>query len=168
MPIADWTRDALTDGGFEGWVPWKHCPVALSAIPNDAGGVYVVYRLDDGPPRFLERSPAGTWRGEPTVTREALEANWVPGAAVLNVGKANHGRLRARLREYIGFGRGGRSRHAGGRLIWQVADPEDLLVAWRILPRDEDPRAVETAMISSFRQDHGKPPFANDPNRLGR
>jgi len=101
MPIADWTRDALTDDGFEGWVPWKHCPVALSAIPNDAGGVYVVYRLDDGPPRFLERSPAGTWRGEPTVTREALEANWVPGAAVLNVGKANHGRLRARLREYM-------------------------------------------------------------------
>ena len=67
---------------------------------------------------------------------DALGANWVPGAHVLNIGKANHGRLRARLREYIGFGRGGRSRHSGGRLIWQLADSEDLLVAWRLLPLD--------------------------------
>ncbi len=168
MSRREWTREALTSDRFIGWVPWSACPAALSQIAPGAGGVYVVYRPSLASPEFIEKSPAGIWRGDPTVRREALEANWVPRAQVLNIGKANHGRLRDRLKEYINFGRGGRSRHAGGRLIWQLADSEDLLVAWKSLSRDTDPEAEERTMIARFRADYGKPPFANNPDRMGR
>jgi hypothetical protein len=73
------------------------------------GGVYVIYRDDAEVPAYLDRSPAGTFRGDPSVNRESLEANWVPGAQVLYIGKANHGRLRKRLGEFIDFGRGGKN-----------------------------------------------------------
>lgn len=84
MSKRDWTRAALTRDGFLGWVPWSACPAGLGTIDPAAGGVYVVYRPELAEPVFLERSPAGTWRGDPTVSRDALEANWVPGAQVLN------------------------------------------------------------------------------------
>jgi hypothetical protein len=53
-------------------------------------------------------------------------------------------------------------------LIWQLDQSERLLVAWKTLPTETDPPAVEKAMIAAFRNDYGKPPFANDPDRLGR
>ncbi|HEX7246271.1 MAG TPA: hypothetical protein VF245_11985 [Solirubrobacterales bacterium] len=95
-------------------------------------------------------------------------ANWVPDAHVLNIGKANHGQLRNRLAAYCSFGEGGRGRHYGGRLIWQLADSEKLLVAWRKLDTpDVNPYEVEQKMIRAFKSVYGKPPFANAPHRLG-
>lgn len=164
MSRRDWTRAALTRDGFVGWVPWSACPAALDTIDREAGGVYVVYRTGNDAPVFRSRSPAGTWRGDPTVSPEQIEANWVPGAKVLNIGKADHGRLRTRLREYIDFGRGGKSRHSGGRLVWQLADSEAQLIAWRIVPLPAAAVDVEKAMIARFRVDYGVRPFANDPH----
>ncbi len=163
-----WTPAALAARGFQGWVRWSDCPSALRVIPREAGGVYVVCRDGIIEPDYLDTSPAGTFRGDPTVPREALEANWVPDAHVLYIGKANHGRLRTRLTEYVDFGRGGRRRHWGGRLIWQLASADGLQVAWRVLPIDADPLAEEATMIASFIDAYGKPPFANRPDRLGR
>jgi hypothetical protein len=47
-----------------------------------------------------------------------------------------------------------------------LVDAADLLVAWRETP-GRVPREVEAEMIASFREAFGKPPFANEPHRLG-
>jgi len=164
---SDWSRRALTQAGFVGWQPWSACPEALEVIDRQAGGVYVVYHSGLTAPTYLDRSPAGTFRGDPSVPRGALTANWVPGARVVYIGKANHGRLRKRLQEFVDFGRGGKRRHWGGRLIWQLDLSGELLVAWRVVPRETVPKSVESQMIAAFRADWGKAPFANEPHRLG-
>jgi hypothetical protein len=167
MRKRDWERTALERAGFVGWVSWSACPAALGVIDKSSGGVYLTYRTGSLAPAYLDRSPAGRFRGDPSVTTETLEANWVRGARVVYIGKGNHGRLRTRLEEFIDFGRGGRKRHAGGRLIWQLQRSEALLVAWKPLPLDVVPREVEKRMIAAFRVDYSKPPFANDPHLLG-
>lgn len=163
-----WTREALQQAGFVGWAPWSSCPGSLEVIDPTAGGVYIIYRAGELEPAYLDRSPAGTFRGDPSVGREALDANWVPGARIVYIGKAKHGRLRSRLNEFVGFGRGGRHRHWGGRLIWQLDLSEELLVAWKTIPIKLDPADIESRMIAAFRRDYGKRPFANDPHLLGR
>jgi hypothetical protein len=163
-----WTRPALEAAGFIGWVPWSACPDALKTINTEAGGVYVVYREATNEPDFLEKSPAGTWRGDPTASLDSLSANWVPGAHAVYIGKADPKQLRRRLKDYVLFGRGGKARHSGGRLIWQLPDSEDLLVAWHILPTNAMPLDEETKLRTAFRTDYGKPPFANDPHLLGK
>lgn len=168
MSDKDWTREALQQAGFVGWVPWSSCPASLSVIDPTLGGVYVIHRTGALEPAYLDQSPAGRFRGDPSVQRDALDANWVPGASVVYIGKAKHGRLRKRLQEFVGFGRGGARRHWGGRLVWQLDLSEDLLVAWKVLGKDFDPGAVEAEMIAAFRDHYGKPPFANNPDRLGR
>jgi hypothetical protein len=165
--VGDWDRDALTGRGFAGWIPVSTCPLGLSRIERTHGGVYVVYREGPVEPAYLERSPAGQLRGDPTVDRKALDANWVRGARVMYVGKADHGRLRTRLAEFIDFGRGGKRRHWGGRLIWQLQHSEDLLIAWRVLPTSVSPKEEEDRMLDAFKRTYGKRPFANNPDRRG-
>lgn len=165
----EWTREQLQRRGFAGWVPWTSCPAALAVIPPEAGGVYVVLRPDPtAPPTFLEHSTAGAFRRDPSVALDALLANWVADAAVVYIGKADHGRLRARLREYVSYGRGANVGHRGGRLIWQLAGAQDLVIAWRIVEPCVVPKKVEDAMIIAFALAYGQPPFANDPQLLGR
>lgn len=164
----EWTRPHLEADGFVGWAPWSTWQSALGAIPASAGGVYVVYRPAVGTPAFLDHSPAGTFRGDPTVSAAALAANWVD-AAVVYIGKASHGQLRRRLQTYARFGEGTNARHWGGRLIWQLADASQLLVAWRVMPTDQSPAVEERRLLTAFRRTHeGHPPFANDPHLLGR
>ena len=158
-----WTRAALTRAGFAGWVPpGQLTPRGVSR----EHGVYVIYRESTAPPEFLERSPAGIVKGgEPTVPVERLTANWVPGASVLYIGKASpraSGRpaLAHRLGQYRRFGAGLPVDHWGGRMVWQLADHAELLVAWRPTA-PEDPEEVETAMIAAFEAHHGRLPFAN-------
>ena len=68
--------------------------------------------------------------------------------------------------DVAGFGAGKTVGHWGGRLIWQLADADQLIVAWKETP-GRVPRQVEAELIRLFRQQYGKPPFANDPHRLG-
>jgi hypothetical protein len=96
---------------------------------------------------------------------DALVSNWVPGAEVVYIGKADQ--LRRRLVQFADFGAGRPVGHWGGRLIWQLADVAALQVAWKATP-DCLPIAAEADLISKFRKACGKPPFANDPHRLGR
>lgn len=159
---ADWTRDALEREGFTGWHRFGDLRPELRSIDRAAGGVYVVYREATDEPVWLEKSPGGTWRGDPSVTREELVANWGDGAHVVYIGKANHGQLRNRLRAYFSFGEGGKGRRYGGRLIWQVEASADLLVGWRtITDPSVNPFDVEQEMLRRFRAAYGRLPFAN-------
>lgn len=161
---AAWTRAALEASGFRGWITFVALAEDSGQMPPD-GGVYVVCRVNRGP-TFLTTNPGGHFNGrDPSVSAEALRANWVDGAEVVYIGKADS--LRRRLREFARFGEGAPIGHWGGRLIWQLEDSAELLVGWRETP-DQVPRHVETEMIGAFRRAFGKPPFANEPHRLGR
>lgn len=160
----DWTRASLESSGFEGWVTFAGVSEQLGQLSSD-GGVYIVVR-SGGRPSFLTTNPGGRFKGrDPSVSDDALRANWVDDAEVVYIGKADN--LRRRLREFARFGEGVPIGHWGGRLIWQLADSAELLVAWRETP-GEIPRDIEAEMITAFRDAFGKPPFANEPHRLGR
>jgi hypothetical protein len=169
MARAPWTRVGLAAEGFAPWVPFADLEAALPTIPAEAAGVYVVVRDQTAVPAWLVPSPVGeTWRGDPTVSREVLDANWVVGATVVYIGKAKQGQLRNRLRAYLRFGKGRGGRHWGGRLIWQLEDAWKLRVAWRVEPVRET-LEVERDLLAAFRTAHDqRPPFANNPDRLGR
>lgn len=58
------------------------------------------------------------------------------------------------------FGSGVACAHWGGRFVWQLADCDELLVAWKPLLTD-DPRRVEQQLLRQFVMTYGKLPFAN-------
>jgi len=125
----------------------------------------ITYTMEK-PVNFAEQCCGGWFKGKnPTVTQDSLIANWVDDAEVVYIGKADQ--LMRRLRQFADFGAGKPVGHWGGRLIWQLANIDRLLVAWKETP-DRNPIEVEADLISEFRQAYGKPPFANDPHRLGR
>jgi hypothetical protein len=159
----DWTRAALEAEGFVGWVPFARLRDAgVAAEP----GMYLVWRDGSAEPAFLPQSVGGRFKGkDPSVDAERLAQEWVPGASVIYIGKAStrkHGgkALGKRLEEFRRFGAGEAVGHWGGRLVWQLADHRDLLVAWRATG-PEDPEDVEAEMIDAFASVYGALPFAN-------
>lgn len=158
----EFSRPALEAAGFVGWIAFP--AIRTSACPS-AGGVYVITYAGNNPITFSERSCGGWFKGrDPTVSRDALLANWVEGAEVVYIGKADQ--LKRRLTQFADFGAGKPVGHWGGRLIWQLPDVETLRVAWKETP-GRVPVEVESELIAAFRHAYGKPPFANDPHRLG-
>ena len=158
----DSTRAALEGSGFVGWLPFS--AIRESACPSTSG-VYVVTYVGDEPVAFAERSCGGWFKGRnPAVSRDVLRSNWVETAEVVYIGKAD--RLRRRLTQFADFGAGRPVGHWGGRLIWQLPDVGALQVAWKETP-GRVPVDVEAELIAAFRLAFGKPPFANDPHRLG-
>jgi len=156
------TRPSLEAAGVVGWVPFP--AIRASACPT-SGGVYVITYSAGNPATYAERSCGGWFKGkDPTVSPDALAANWVEGAEVVYIGKADE--LKRRLRQYADFGAGKAIGHWGGRLIWQLPKGDQLLVAWKETP-GRVPVEFEAELIGQFRQAYGKPPFANAPHRLG-
>ena len=52
--------------------------------------------------------------------------------------------------------------HRGGRLIWQLADADRLLVAWQAVTWDETARDYERRLLTRFAElHHGCRPFAD-------
>jgi len=155
--------DPIDLSGFTGWVPFAQLPHA--DVPSRPG-VYVVVRPSNQPPRFLDVSPAGHFKGKnPTVPISELTALWVPGTRIVYIGKANAGsrgkrHLRKRLDEFRRSGAGMPIGHSGGRRIWQLADHHELLVGWRVTD-DDDAAQIESRMLADFRAHHGRLPFAN-------
>jgi hypothetical protein len=152
---------AFTVDGFGSFVRFADLPT--SDVPTGPG-VYIVTRPTMTPPVFLPHSPAGWFKGkDPSVPLPELQMSWVPGEFVVYIGKANAGvsgrrGLRKRLDEYRRHGAGQPVGHWGGRMIWQLADSAELLVAWR---QEDDARTLEKAMIADFVAVYGKRPFAN-------
>jgi len=124
-------------------------------------GVYVVVRPNADPPAFLDRNPGSWFKGkDPTVVVGTLEREWVPEAETLYIGSGAN--LRDRIGLLVEFSRAGRSRsvfHRGGRLLWQLRDGQELLVAWR-----EEPAGIgskERDLVIEFTEVYGRYPFAN-------
>jgi len=116
-------------------------------------------RTAEQPPDFLEVSAAGWFKGkDPTTTGKMLATAWVADVPVVYVGKAAN--LSTRLTQYRRHGAGAKVGHWGGRYIWQLADRDDLLVAWKATP-GEDPEDAESTLIDAFIAAHGALPFAN-------
>lgn len=156
------TTHDLASSGFVGWLPFSE--LRSSSAPT-TGGVYVVVYGAGKPKEFAAVSRGGRFKGnDPSVSSEALAANWVDDAEAVYIGKADQ--LRRRLRQFADFGVGKPVGHWGGRLIWQLPEMTALRVAWKETP-GRVPAEVEAELIALFRQTHGKPPFANNPHRLG-
>jgi hypothetical protein len=149
----------LKEAGFEGFKTKASLFQDSSPIPN-LPGVYLVLRLHEKKPIFLEIGTGGYFKGkDPNVCVAELELNWVKDAKVVYIGKATN--LRIRLGQYLSFGQGKNVGHTGGRYIWQLKDSIDLVVCWKSTP-DEDPEDVECDLIEAFKFRHSKRrPFAN-------
>jgi hypothetical protein len=155
-----WSRSALEQGGFRGFVPFS--ALAEADVPASAG-VYTVVRATDEAPRFAESSTAGAVNGkDASVAVDVLEKKWVAEPEVLFIGKATPGTrkgLKERIEAYRRHGAGQKSVHTGGRYVWQLEDRDDLLVAWNVT--HEDATVVETRMLGDFKSRYGALPFAN-------
>jgi hypothetical protein len=159
-PTPELTQRTLTARGFRGFVPFRELP--SSNVPA-RHGIYVVIRTATSLPKFLPNSPAGHLKGrDPSVTVDKLCAAWVDGATIVYIGKAaGRDGLDQRLADYRRHGTGVLAGHWGGRYIWQLADSDALLVAWRPMT-DDDPGEAEQDLIDEFKELHGGAlPFAN-------
>lgn len=154
-------RDGLAAAGFTGWQTWAYLRSNDCRQVPRAPAVYVVYRDTDGFPDFLHANPGGHFKGkDPTVTHGELYSNWVSGAHVVYIGKADL--ADRRLKQFGRFGAGEPVGHWGGRLIWQLADSSALRVAWHTITWSEDARAYEKRLLAHFAAHHGgERPFAN-------
>ncbi|WP_341395528.1 hypothetical protein [Arthrobacter sp. G119Y2] len=160
MPL---NKKSLTGDGFTGFRPIMSLDV--NRIPHRQG-IFVLLRPAEFEPRFLAVSTAGVFKKKnPSLSRTELSAEWVPDADVLFIGKAGAGSkgnrgLRRQISEFLDFGNGKPPGHWDGRLIWQLTDAEDLLVAWKELPAEELNAAL-AAYHAQFLGLHGRLPFAN-------
>jgi hypothetical protein len=150
-------------------------PVRVSALRTtwcstlpEARGVYVVLWPHNAHPEFLDQNLAGRWKGKsPTEDPAELKRRWVSGARVLYIGKAGmkepdgEATLLSRVGLLLRFAYGAPVPHWGGRYLWQIADWEQLRLAWRETPRDADPEDAESKMLGAFAEEFGRLPFAN-------
>ena len=156
-------KKSLHDDGFTGFRPMN--TLDINRIPQHQG-IFVVLRPEGFEPRFLRTSTAGVFKKKnPSLPKDKLTAEWVPDADILFIGKASPGSkgnrgLRRQIQEFVDFGDGRPPGHWDGRLIWQLADAEDLLLAWKELPAEQLNTSL-AAYQAEFRQVYGKLPFAN-------
>jgi hypothetical protein len=155
--------ETIKEVGFTGFKSMKQLFTDSSILP-ETKGVYLILNFDAKPISFLSTGTAGFFKKRnPNVTLELLNDNWITNSLVIYIGKTggkSKGTLKSRLKQYISFGQGKNVGHWGGRMIWQIATSQNLVVCWKSLP-DEDPRTVEVNLIKEFRAQFGKLPFAN-------
>jgi hypothetical protein len=153
-------RSGLAYAGFEGFMSFrKLLEIWIGIVPKTAGA-YVVLRDLNYPPAFRDTNPGGHFKGQdPTVSVDVLSSNWIDGCHVIYIGKGDN--LGRRLDQYARFGRGDPVGHWGGRYVWQLADSDDLIVAWRRCDAEQTAHQLETELLMAFRQRYGRLPFAN-------
>lgn len=128
----------------------------LKMLKNSPAVYGVFYKGEK--PKFLEVGTGGHFKGKnPNVSIEELEENWVDGAQEIYIGGT--GELRKRLGALIKFGDGQDVGHWGGRYIWQIADQEKFVIAWKYVKKGTH-SDVKKELIQEFKQIHGMPPFA--------
>lgn len=155
--------------GFETWFTVRELvdEGKMASIPQK-NGVYLVLFPENSRPGF-NGGDERTFELNDETPKDARileKEQWVEGTRVLYIGKAGvlNGRgssnLRKRLREYMKWYQKKYNKHHGGRDIWQLNDPGDLLVTWRVT-EDVDPEKCEKDLLDKFREEFKKYPFAN-------
>ena len=158
------TVDSICNAGFERFYTISQLWNSPKMIP-DVCGIYLIINPTASTPVFLPVGSGGSHKGKnPNVPLSLLQERWIAECRVLNVGKAGGAgyqtTLRKRLGNYLAFGQGKPRAHWGGRLIWQLEQHPELLVAWKTM-RTEDPRLAEEQIIEEIRVYYGRRPFAN-------
>lgn len=154
---------SLRAEGFSGFVSVRTLKTdGYNDVPQEPG-VYIVVRDKETTPVFLSESGAGHLNGDnPTLPVSDLEENWVKNAKVLYIGRAGGGKRKAtlanRIRKLINFGSGKLEAHWGGRPLWQLADADDLLIAWKATT---DGDTYKSDLLTDFTDHYGVLPFAN-------
>ena len=150
--------------GFIGFVPFRTWTkrLVLDVDGRDSEGVYVIARESVELPAFIEERHH---KPRPIVrTAQEAAARWVDGEQVLYFGKAPLRKrpkgLANRLAEYHAHGFGSGAQHYGGKLIWQLANTDELIVGWKGLGAGES-AAIESGLIKGFALLHGVQPYAN-------
>lgn len=156
-------KRTLKADGFTGFRSFEQ--LEINRVPQ-APGIYVVLRPEGFEPVFLAKSTGGRFkRRDPSLLQSVLETEWINDADVLYIGKAGAGStgnrgLRKRIQEFADFGRGKPVGHWGGRLIWQLADSQSLVIAWKELAAAEV-NLAEASYHAEFISIYGRLPFAN-------
>jgi hypothetical protein len=157
------TRESLREDGFSGFRSFAE--LEITRVPQGPG-IYAVLMPQGFEPVFLEKSVGGRFKKRnPSLPLPALAAEWVDDTDVLYIGKAGPGSagnrgLRKRIQGFSDFGRGKPVGHWGGRLLWQLARSQSLVIAWKELPVAEV-NAAEARYHAEFRRLYGRLPFAN-------
>jgi Uma2 family endonuclease len=152
------SEESLRKAGFQGFVSIRELRHDLAAIP-DAMGIYMVLHRLEVRPTFKNPGTGGHFKGRnPNLKVELLESNWVEDTPVVYIGKSENS-LRARWKTRLRFGAGEPVAAWGGRAIWQLSEPEELVICWKRTPGS--PRESERKMIKDFQAKFGKRPFAN-------
>ena len=160
--MTNFDESDLKNRGFLGFRRFRE--LDLLEVPRGPG-VYAVLRDGTQIPHVLDASVGGWFKGkDPTMDRDVLTAKLSHAAESLYIGKADKGSgnrgLRKRITEFVWFGSGEPVGHWGGRCIWQLADSQDLRIAW--LPvLDRLASEIETELIEEFVRTYSSLPFAN-------
>jgi hypothetical protein len=154
---APFCRDDLERRGFQGFLTFAALNrIGLSVIPSTPG-CYAVLHTAGGSPAFLERSPAGWFKGkDPTISISDLQSAWLADCETIYIGQS--GDLRRRWQTRMKFGAGAAVGAWGGRAIWQLRDSDDFVLAWKA---EEHPKVTEKQLLEEFRSVYGRRPFAN-------
>jgi hypothetical protein len=157
----------IVKAGFVGFKTMQELFIDSSQLPS-IKGVYLILNQSKTLPLFLSVGTGGHFKGKnPNISLAQLTSNWVEETLVVYIGKAggkgSNATLKSRIKQFLGFGQGKNIGHWGGRLIWQIAASQKLVVCWKPLT-NEDPRQVEMELISAFVDQFGRRPFANLAN----
>lgn len=156
--VKPFTRGWLEHRGFTGFVSVQALRGSGAAQIPATGGIYVMLATGH-PGEFLEVSAGGHFKHkDPTVSMATLSGKWVESCDCVYIGKG--GNLRRRIKQFVDYGDGKPVGHWGGRYVWQLADSERLLVAWKETEGIE-PRLAEIELMEEFRAAFGALPFAN-------
>lgn len=164
------STESLATEGFRDFYSLSHVRANPSLIPKEKGVYLILYPYPE-PPEFLPVGTGGWFKGQnPNVDLDSLKSKWVERAIVVYIGQAGGERdgllssstLRRRIKAYLEFGQGKKRGHRGGRYIWQIRDPDRLLVCWKTLQEgDINARTIEAQLLSEFEEKYGRIPFAN-------
>jgi len=154
----------IKEMGFTGFKTIEQLWNDSSCLPNEKG-IYLILNPDCSQREFLPKGVGGYFKDkDPNISVSELSTNWVDNCHVVYIGQAggnsSSATLKKRLKQYLDFGKGKPVGHYGGRLIWQLANHKNLIVAWKVT-RTTDPREEESVLISDFHDFYGKLPFAN-------
>ena len=141
-----------------------------SQVPRQMG-IYLVLN-NDQPADFLHTNYGGHFKGkDPTIQIDKLKSNWVNETQVLYIGKAGGGTSKAtlqkRLKQYMRFGEGDPVGHWGGRLIWQLGNNRNFLIAWKRLILSHHKNLNSGAFLIDDREENGASNFPGEHLHFG-